>query len=344
MMKYLIVYALLGFGLYIPYKSSPKAQTENNQKVADLEISLGRNLDFKMPNLTIKGASAKVGEQIVKTGFGESSEGKKAKKQSKHFVCTSCHNVVKEDPNLMKNNPEKRLIYTVEKGIPYLQGTTLYGAVNRNTYYNGDYYKKYGNLVDKARNDVREAIQLCAVECAQGRKLEPWEIESILAYLWTIGLKVSDLDLNTEENKLISDPNKTNMDKTLALEMVRGKYLDKSDATFTPPPTDRKVGNGLIGDAKNGYLFYKQSCLHCHYQKKYSYLHLDESGMSRAYLRNAVGTYHNNSIYQVTRWGVAPKAGKRSYMPQYTSQKMSEQQLADLITYLDIGVPKDIKK
>jgi mono/diheme cytochrome c family protein len=343
-MKYLIVYGLLGLGLYIPMNSSSDEQTEDSQKVTDLEISLGRNLDSKKPNLNIKDASAQAGEEIVKTGFGETSKGKKTKKQSKHFVCTSCHNIVKEDPNLLKNDPEARLTYTVNQGIPYLQGTTLYGAVNRNTYYNGDYYKKYGSLVDKARNDVREAIQLCAVECAQGRKLKPWEIESVLAYLWTIGLKVSDLDLNSSEKDMISKSSKSSTDKTLALEMIRGKYLDYSDATFTPPPSNRKTGNGLLGDAKNGYLFYKQSCLHCHYQQRYSYLHLDESGMSRAYLRNAVGTYHNNSIYQVTRWGVPPKNGKRSYMPQYTSQKMSEQQLADLLTYLEKGVPNDSEK
>lgn len=339
-MKYLIVYIILGLGIYLPTKKTEETQLGESQYVTDLEMSLGRNLDSKKPNLSLPGVSAKVGEEIVKTGFGESTSGKKTKKQSKHFVCTSCHNVVREDPNLDVNDPEARLNYTVEKGIPYLQGTTLYGAVNRNTYYNGDYYKKYGNLVDKARNSVREAIQLCAVECAQGRKLEPWELESILAYFWEIGLKVNDLDLNSSENDLINKPNKSSLDKSLALEMFKGKYLDFSGATFTPPPSDRKVGNGLIGDPKNGYLFYKQSCLHCHFQKKYSYLHLDESNMSRAYLRNAVGTYHNNSIYQVTRWGVAPKAGKRSYMPQYTSQKMSEQQLADLIAYLDKGISK----
>ena len=106
MIKYLIIYGLFGLGLYLPISSNLNDQADENQKVTDLEISLGRNLDHKKPNLDIKGTSAKVGEQIVKTGFGENSKGKKTKKQSKHFVCTSCHNVVKEDPKIYENNPK----------------------------------------------------------------------------------------------------------------------------------------------------------------------------------------------------------------------------------------------
>ena len=92
-------------------------------------------------------------------------------KQSKHFVCTSCHNIQKEDPDLSIADPQARLEYARDMELPYLPGTTLYGAVNRTSFYNGDYEKKYGDLVKPARNNLREAIQLCAVECSQGRAL-----------------------------------------------------------------------------------------------------------------------------------------------------------------------------
>jgi len=58
-------------------------------------------------------------------------------------------------------------------------------------------------LVKPARNDLRKAIQLCAVECSQGRALEDWEMESVLAYLWTIGLKMNDLSFSKKELKSI---------------------------------------------------------------------------------------------------------------------------------------------
>jgi mono/diheme cytochrome c family protein len=46
-------------------------------------------------------------------------------------------------------------------------------------------------------------------------------------------------------------------------------------------------------------------------------------------------TYHPHSMYQVIRYGTPPKSGKRAYMPQYTSEKMSDQQVADLRAYIE---------
>ena len=113
--------------------------------------------------------SAELGENIVLRGASKGTLGK-VKLQSKHFLCTSCHNVQKEDPDLKISDPQARLLYAKEKGIPFLQATTLYGAVNRSSFYNDDYEKKYGDLVKPTRNNLREAIQLCAVECSQGRR------------------------------------------------------------------------------------------------------------------------------------------------------------------------------
>ena len=40
-------------------------------------------------------------------------------------------------------------------------------------------------------------------------------------------------------------------------------------------------------------------------------------------------------MYQVTRWGVPVKSGKKSYMPQYTEERMSKQQLTDLRAFIE---------
>ncbi|HMP31400.1 MAG TPA: cytochrome c, partial [Saprospiraceae bacterium] len=94
------------------------------------------------------------------------------------------------------------------------------------------------------------------------------------------------------------------------------------------------IGNNLTGDKDNGYKIYKYSCLHCHQKQKYSYLDLDESNYSLNYLKRHLSTYHRQSIYQVTRWGVPVYSGKKSYMPQYTLERLSEQQLADLVAFI----------
>ncbi len=296
---------------------------EDIKSVIEVLESKGVDYSSKKPNFNIAGVSAEAGKQLFHEGFSQKPNGGKTKKQSKHFVCTSCHNVEKEDPDLTVSDPQARLIYSNEKGLPFLQGTTMYGAVNRDTYYNGDYDKKYGDLVEPARNDIRGAIQLCATECAQGRELKDWELESILAYLWTIELNVEDIGL-TEETA-------SNMDA----DGIRAKYLQGSPATFLPPPPDRKNGSGLVGNSENGKLIYENSCLHCHYRGEYSFLHLDNSRLSFKHLKKNISKYSRHSLYQVTRWGVPVKSGKRSYMPQYTEERMSKQQLADLRAFIE---------
>ncbi|MCB0691417.1 MAG: cytochrome c, partial [Saprospiraceae bacterium] len=247
-----------------------------------------------------------------------------------------CHNLQIEDPDLTVASPEARLSYVSEKGLPFLQGTTLYGAINRTSFYNGDYYKKYGELVETARHDIRNAIQLCATECAQGRALEPWEMESIMAYFWDIGFRMSDLDLNEKERERIKNAS-SDEEKLYARELIKSKYLSGSPATFVPPPADRNVGTGLSGNYESGKKIYELSCLHCHLQERYSFFDLEKNNMSVDFLRNKMATYSSYSIYQVIRWGVPSYSGRTSYMPQYPLEKLSDQQLADLREFLEKG-------
>ena len=307
----------------------------DDQKLSEVLAILGEKDEIKKADMSIKGVSARVGEDIVKYGFSKRKGSKKSKRQSKHFVCTSCHNTVREDPVLASNDPQARLIYTYENGIPFLQATTLYGAVNRETYYNGDYEKIYGDLVKPARHNIREAIQLCATECAQGREMDLWELESILAYLWEIELIVSDLQLSEIERSSVESAMNNDVIKNEGLKFIKSKYLQASEATFVYPPENRKVGTGYPGDTENGRLIYENSCLHCHFQKKYSFLNLDKNKMSFKYLDRKAGTYSRHSIYQVIRFGTYSKYGKKSYMPRYTAEKMSDQQLADLRAYIE---------
>ncbi|MFT4565172.1 MAG: mono/diheme cytochrome c family protein [Saprospiraceae bacterium] len=324
----------LGMLAFIP-KHNHIPGLDENEGVALLLKRLGSKDPSRGPNMNIEGVSAQVGEDIVKQGFSKGADTKKSKRQSKHFVCTSCHNTVQEDPDLAVLDPQARLEYAKEKGIPFLQGTTLYGAVNRETFYNDDYVLKYGDLVDDAKNDIRGAIQLCAKECAQGRTLKDWELESILAYLWKIEIKVGDLNLNEEEKEKIENAIQDNSIGEEAITIVKSKYAAASPATFVYPPEDRAMGSGLTGVPSNGKLIYEQSCLHCHYKKEYSFLHLDSKKMSFTHLKSKIATYHRHSLYQVTRWGTYSKMGKKSYMPRYTLERMSEQQLTDLRSYIE---------
>lgn len=310
-------------------------EIKKEDAVSDILKKLGDKPIQHRPNL-IKGASAQIGADLALRGIAKKPKGGKTKIQSKHFVCTSCHNTVKDKPDLRVSDPQAKLEYANEKGIPFLQGTSLYGIVNRTSFYNGDYDKKYGELVKPARNNIREAIQLCAIECAQGRKLKNWEIESVLAWLWTLELKMEDLNLSENDYSTINQAINGQGDKSTAIDLVKSYYETGAPATFITPPDDRKKGYGLKGNPENGKLIYELSCQHCHKNKRYSYYNLDDSKLSFKHLSKHIDEYSRYSIYQVMRYGTPPMGGKKAYMPQYTQEKMSDQMVEDLRAYVEM--------
>lgn len=303
--------------------------------VAEVLKQLGDTEVRHKPDFSIEGVSEEKGKDIVLKGITKDIKGGKTSKQSQHFVCTSCHNVEKEDPDLSVSDPQARLLYVKEKGLPFLQGTALYGAVNRTSFYNGDYDKKYGDLVVKARNNLREAIQLCAVECSQGRSLKRWEMESVLAYLWTIDLKMGDLNLSDKENTMINQYLADGAENDSSIALLKSKYLQASPATFINPPENRKEGNTYKGNPENGQLIYELSCLHCHDNQRYSFFELANSEDSYDFLAKHFTRYTRYSVYQVGRYGTSPLPGKRAYMPQYPEEKMSREMMEDLRAFLE---------
>jgi len=304
-----------------------------SEKVSEMLFKLGD----KQPSHFLRFPSNKeieLGRQLFHEGFNAKRNGKKAKRLSKHFVCTSCHNVEKEQYDLSQNDAQKRLDYAVQNDIPFLQGSSMYGAINRVSFYNGDYFKKYGELVYPARKNLREAIQLCAIECAQGRRLKKWEIDAILAYLWSIGLRLEDLNLNEDELAMLSTALLDSNKSADAIALIKSRYMDHSPATFTKPPDNRNIGYAKKGKPNNGRKIYEQSCLHCHEDGRYSFFKLDNNENSFEFLDKHIDSYHRYSIYQVGRYGTPPMPGKKAYMPQYTQEKMSDQQMEDLRAYL----------
>lgn len=330
---------LLAMGFLISFASKePQLDITPDTSVDKVLEMLGDTPSPNKPKKGIKGVSVENGRKLVLEGISTDPSGKRTSKQSKHFVCTTCHNVKREDPDLRVSDPQARLEYVTKNGMPLLQGTALYGVVNRTSFYNDDYYKKYGTLVEKAQNDIREAIQLCAIECSQGRPLYDWEMESVLTYLWTIDLKVKDLILSEEEIQMIETAVDDKVKKDDAIELIRSRYLSASPATFADAPKDRKAGYpGLKGDPENGKMVYEAACLHCHEKKRYSMFNLDDSEFSLDHLAKNFPKYTRYSTYKVSRYGTKPMAGKRSYMPQYTLEKMSHQQLEDLRAYVEKG-------
>ncbi len=76
-------------------------------------------------------------------------------------MCTTCHNLEREDPDLRVSDPEARLPYVKKKGIPFLQGTTFRGIVNRESWYNDDYVRKYASCYSTTIPKVELGAEVC---------------------------------------------------------------------------------------------------------------------------------------------------------------------------------------
>ena len=277
----------------------------------------------------------KTGKELITKGYSKNPKGKKSKRISNHFVCTSCHNIEREDPDLKDAlNPEARLGYCNENKLPFLQGTTLWGIVNRESWYNDDYIKKYGDLVIKARSDLAESTQVCAQECSQGRPLESWELKAILAFYWSIEIKISDLEISenflSELNSEMNEEEKKGM-----ITYLKSLYSQKSSAHFV----DTKIEQSTIEklpkrNPKNGELIYDISCKTCHKPNGVSLMSRNSSQVTKKkFLRN-LGTGSPFDLHYITRVGTHPIEGHKAYMPYYPKERMSSQQLKDLISFL----------
>jgi len=306
-----------------------------DDSVHDVLAQLGEKETKNLSSTSLPDVSAEAGRRMVLEGFSQDGNGKKFAKLSNHFVCTSCHNIVKENDDLTSIDPQERLEYAKSNNLPFLQGSPLYGLVNRASFYNGDYVKKYGNLAKAAHNNIREAIQLCAVECAQGRRLKPWELESVLTYLWTLELKIKDLGLSDSELITVEKAINEGSGQKEAVALLQSKYRKDSPATFGRPPDDMAKGYDYEGDPVNGQAIYQLGCQHCHENQRYSFFELDDSKLSFDYLQKHLKRHRRFSFYWVSRYGTKPKPGKKAYMPQYTEERMSDQQLEDLRAYID---------
>ena len=330
-MKYLFLPLVLIAIMALSGRPDKLPVADSNTLVYDILRSLEMPERADVLVRPVTGASADLGARLVLEGLRA-----KGGQQSAHFKCTSCHNVVREDPVLTIHDPEARLAYAEENDLPFLPGTTLWGAVNREVYYNGDYEKKYGDLVKNARRDLRGAIQLCATECAQGEPLSDVEMESVVAYLHTIGLKLSDLP---ETAPSIARINRALESKDAAdgvVKQLKASFAVESPATFLTPPEDRKAGYPVAStlEPDNGRILYERACLHCHENQRYSFFDLGSRTDHFNSLDKHFTRYTRYSTYQVARYGTSPIPGKRAYMPHYTKERMSNVQLEELRAFL----------
>lgn len=332
---FLFFFALFGALFSYAFLIHSTDTAKDNDKVLDILVKLGdkKPLHYKA-YAELSKEKIQQGYEIVTTGITTDANGNTIKKQSKHFVCTDCHNIAIEDPDLTKSDPEARLAYASQNNLKFLPGTTMAGVVNREHWYNGDYIKKYGDLVTPAYDTLTNAIQLCATQCSQGRLLNDWEMDVVIEYFLSIGHEIKDLNLSTDERKLITVALNKGLNKEEAIEIIKSKYLNYSPATFMQPQPKKERKLGASGNAKNGEKIYELSCLTCHQEMGVTNYKLDTTSITFNHLEYWSDKDSHYSVYNITRKGTYAKNGYKPYMPNYTKERLSDKQLEDLMAYI----------
>ena len=273
--------------------------------------------------------SARMGKELVY--YGKLLDGSN-KRISKYFFCTDCHNQVKESEDPSDESPEAVLRYGIENKVPFLPAATFYGMYNKRHWYNGDYAKKYGDLVGNTRDTLYNAIQLCATQCSQGREMEEWEIRCVMHYYKTLELQVSDLVFSKDEIDQFSKALVN--DKEYAQKLIHQKYNEINDAHFGT--SEIPVIEDYQPSMENGAYIYEYGCLHCHApEKEITNFDLSMDKLSYKFLANKKDKYNHYSISHITRYGTYAISGRKQYMPQYSMENMSDKQMLDLIYFVE---------
>jgi len=279
---------------------------------------------------------------------------------SKYFKCMTCHNFEREDSDLTKQDPEARFEWIEKTGkkINLLQGATMWGLVNRETFY-ADYYEIYHHLcVPKGKEppstpcgpllkvcgpgcqtmdpyNLEDAIQVCSAYCSAGRYLEEWELYALLTFFWDQQIRLKDLDLSQEQAAHVKAILTSHSPDPQYAQGLRGllaaKYAKKAGNTYRGDfKSTQYTRQGSIvveyqdrtkytGDSGRGERLWNLSCARCHGTKnlpqKATHFTRD---LGKFHKMLAKGTRHRD----------------KAYMPNFTLERLSRQQAADILLYL----------
>lgn len=268
------------------------------------------------------------GREIYFDGLTTTPEGARTERQSKFFTCSQCHLSEREDPDLATSDPIARLAWLDERNLGLLPGTTLYGTVNKTSWYNEDYGRKYGDLVQPARSSLREAVQLCSEQCSQGRRLSDFELEAVLAYLWSIEYRLDDLRLSTAERDRVARAAQAGRPDPNLRELLLSRFRQASPAHFGDGAAPEARADG---EAARGRVVFERGCLACH---------AGEGPANRSFagadgLEALASLMREGEAHAVVREGKAPPSSRKGrYMPEYTLERLADAQLADLAAFV----------
>lgn len=283
---------------------------------------------------------------------------------SKYFTCGRCHNHEREDPVLPAQDPEARFAWIERTGakIFLLQGATLWGGVNRKTFYAGEYAKYRDLCLPKGEEllpwlpcgpifgfclpgcrtmdpeTLVDATQVCSKYCSVGRYLKVWELDSLLAFFWDLEIRLDDLELTPQTRAevlaVLSAPASDSREAARLRDLLAGAYSNMAVNTFRGlatlaggsapgrPVVEYPDGSRFNGDFQRGATLWKLSCAYCH------------EATERPLTREKARKFSKDVEDFHAMIATGTRHSFRRYMPNFTLERLSRRQSADILAFL----------
>jgi hypothetical protein len=183
-----------------------------------------------------------------------------------------------------------------------------------------------------------DATQVCSHYCSVGRYLKAWELYALMAFFWDQEIRLDDLDLQPQTRAdalaVLTAPAPDPLDAKRLRALMAGTYSDTAGNTFcvlpkmageaTPgkPVVEYPDGSKFTGDFQRGAKLWKLSCGHCHEAKE------------RPLTREKAERFSKNFEQFQIMIANGTRHSFRRYMPNFTLERLSRRQSADILAFL----------
>ena len=261
-------------------------------------------------------------------------------------------------------DPEARFEWIERTGekLFMLQGATLWGAVNRKSFYAGDYSKYHDLCVPKGEelfpwlpcgplfgfcmpgcrtmdpDTLVDATQVCSHYCSVGRYLRTWELYALLAFFWDQEIRLEDLELTPQARAdgagVLTLPVPEPREAKRLRDLLAGAYANTAGNTFRglpklaggaapgKPIVEYPDGSKFTGDFRRGAILWRLSCGHCHEARE------------RPLTREKAGLFSKNAEQFQIMIAKGTRQSFRRYMPNFTLERLSRRQSTDILAFL----------
>jgi hypothetical protein len=183
-----------------------------------------------------------------------------------------------------------------------------------------------------------DATQVCSNYCSVGRYLKRWELAALLAFFWDRELKLDDLDLPPQTRAaalaLSTAPAPDPQQARRLRSELAGAYANTAGNTFRglpklaggaapgKPVLEYPDGARFTGDFRRGASLWKLSCGHCH------------EARDRPLTREKAGRFSENVEQFHLMIANGTRHSFRRYMPEFSLERLSRRQSADILAFL----------